>query len=46
MPWEDGYVIPPTAPGIGVELDEEVARAHPYEGDDLHLGMAPDALTP
>ncbi len=46
MPWEDGYVIPPTAPGIGVELDEDVARAHPYQSEDLHLGMAPDALTP
>ena len=27
--WEDGHVIPPTAPGLGVELDEEVALAHP-----------------
>lgn len=37
--WEDGYVIPPTAPGLGVELDEEVARTHPYTGDALHLDM-------
>ncbi|MGD0187641.1 MAG: mandelate racemase/muconate lactonizing enzyme family protein [Roseiarcus sp.] len=35
--WEDGYVIPPSEPGLGVELDEEVARAHPYTGDALHL---------
>ena len=35
--WEDGYVIPPSAPGIGVELDEEVAARHPYEGQALHL---------
>lgn len=35
--WEDGYVIPPTEPGLGVELDESVAERHPYEGDDLHL---------
>ncbi|HET9123789.1 MAG TPA: mandelate racemase/muconate lactonizing enzyme family protein [Solirubrobacteraceae bacterium] len=47
--WEDGYVIPPTAPGLGVELDEEVARAHPYEGDALHLepdyiGLVPAGL--
>ncbi len=35
--WEDGYVIPPTDPGLGVELDEEVAARHPYEGDELHL---------
>ncbi len=27
--WEDGYVIPPTEPGLGVELDEAVALAHP-----------------
>ena len=35
--WEDGHVIPPTAPGLGVELNEDVARAHPYVGDELHL---------
>jgi len=39
MQWQDGYVIPPTAPGLGVELDEEVAAKHPYEGDRLHLEM-------
>jgi len=35
--WENGYVIPPSEPGLGVELDEEVALAHPYAGDALHL---------
>jgi galactonate dehydratase len=35
--WEDGYVIPPSEPGLGIELDEAVARAHPYTGTDLHL---------
>ena len=34
--WQDGYVIPPTTPGLGVELDEAVAARHPYEGDELH----------
>jgi len=38
--FEAGYVIPPTTPGIGVEVDEAVARAHPYEGQALHLEMA------
>ncbi|MGD0503817.1 MAG: mandelate racemase/muconate lactonizing enzyme family protein [Steroidobacteraceae bacterium] len=38
--WEDGYVIPPTAPGLGVELDEAVALAHPFTGSALHLEMA------
>ena len=37
--WADGYVIPPTGPGLGVELDEAVALAHPYEGTELHLEM-------
>lgn len=37
--WEDGYVIPPTAPGLGVELNEDVARANPYNGTELHLEM-------
>ncbi len=38
--WEDGYVIPSREPGLGVELDEAVARAHPYPTDgELHLTM-------
>jgi galactonate dehydratase len=38
--WEDGYVIPPTEPGLGVELNEAVLARHPYRGDMLHLDMA------
>ncbi len=39
--WQDGYVIPPSEPGLGVELNEAVALAHPYaEGGRLHLEMA------
>ena len=30
-------VVPSTEPGLGVVLDEAVALAHPYEGDELHL---------
>jgi galactonate dehydratase len=37
--WEAGYVIPPTAPGLGVELNESVALAHPYTEGALHLEM-------
>src|SRR5579859_6578551 len=44
--WEAGYVIPPSEPGLGVELDEEVARAHPYEGTELHLLMTPGPINP
>jgi galactonate dehydratase len=43
--WEEGYVIPPSAPGLGVELDEEVARTHPYPEDGrLHLEMADEPI--
>ncbi|MEZ5450059.1 MAG: enolase C-terminal domain-like protein [Thiolinea sp.] len=37
--WQDGYVIPPTAPGLGVELNEAVLAAHPYQDTALHLDM-------
>src|SRR5580693_2125157 len=30
--WEDGYVIPPAGPGLGVELNEAVIAQHPYTG--------------
>ena len=26
--WEDGYIIPPEGPGLGIEFDEDLARAH------------------
>ena len=39
--WEAGYVLPPEEPGLGVEIDEAVARAHPWEGGRLHLEMEP-----
>jgi galactonate dehydratase len=42
--WEDGYVIAPTAPGLGVELDEAVARSLPYTGDRLHLEMTNEPI--
>jgi len=36
---EDGYITPPTAPGLGIDVDEALARAHPYSGEGLHLQM-------
>ncbi|MEO1109171.1 MAG: mandelate racemase/muconate lactonizing enzyme family protein [Pseudomonadota bacterium] len=39
---EDGFVTPPTTPGLGIEVDEDLARAHPYTGDGLHLQMQED----
>jgi galactonate dehydratase len=42
--WEAGYVIPPTEPGLGVELDEDVAARHPYVGGELHLVPADEPV--
>jgi 2-dehydro-3-deoxyphosphogalactonate aldolase len=44
--WEDGYLIPPDAPGLGVELDEAVAEQHPYDGRALHLEMLDRPVAP
>jgi L-alanine-DL-glutamate epimerase-like enolase superfamily enzyme len=44
--WEDGYILPPDRPGLGVEIDEAVARAHPWTGDRLHLEMSRDPPDP
>jgi 2-dehydro-3-deoxyphosphogalactonate aldolase len=41
LQWEDGYIIPSTEPGLGVELNMDVVRRHcPYTGERLHLQMA------
>ena len=29
--WEDGYLLPPTAPGLGIEFDRVAARAHTFQ---------------
>jgi len=46
MQWEDGYLVVPTTPGLGVELNVEVAEANPYTGDALHLEMRGTHLPP
>ncbi len=42
--WRDGYIIPPSKPGLGIELNEDVARAHPFTGNALHLEMVDDPV--
>ena len=37
--WQDGYVIPPKDPGLGVELNEEYIAKFPYTDTALHLEM-------
>jgi galactonate dehydratase len=44
--WSEGYVLPPTDPGLGVELNEEVALRHPYTEGRLHLEMADRPIIP
>lgn len=39
-----GYADQPTRPGIGVELVEEVAAAHPGHSPPPHLRFAPDGV--
>lgn len=36
---EHGFVTAPEAPGLGITLNDDVARAHAYTGDRLHLEM-------
>ena len=36
---ENGFLRPPDGPGLGIDVDEDLARAHPYDGDALHLEM-------
>ncbi len=36
---EDGFIPAPTAPGLGIEVDEALARANPLNVDHLHLEM-------
>lgn len=36
---EDGYIPVPTAPGLGIDFDEALARAHSYDDSALHLQM-------
>lgn len=41
---EGGYIPVPTGAGLGIDVDEALARAHPYEGDGLHLQMQNDPV--
>jgi 2-dehydro-3-deoxyphosphogalactonate aldolase len=43
--WEDGYVIPPTEPGLGIELNEAVIAKFPYTGSHLHLEMTDEPVS-
>jgi galactonate dehydratase len=29
--WADGYLLPPTRPGLGITFDRDAARSHPFQ---------------
>ncbi len=43
--WQDGHVLPLSEPGLGVDLNEQICEAHPWEGNALHLEMKPESLS-
>ena len=36
---DDGYIKAPQAPGLGIEVNEDLARQNPFDADGLHLMM-------
>ena len=44
--WDEGYLVVPKEPGLGVELDVAVAEAHPYTDTALHLEMQATPVLP
>ncbi len=44
--WQDGYLLPPSRPGLGVEFDRDAARAHPFQmTEPTHLHRQDGSLT-
>ena len=39
---ENGFIPAPTQAGLGIDVDEDLARANPYMEDGLHLQMQDD----
>lgn len=33
--WKDGYLLPPTRPGLGIEFDRDAAMKHPFQMAEL-----------
>lgn len=44
--WEDGYLLPPTAPGLGIEFDRDAIQKYPFEMQELpHLHRADGSVS-
>ncbi len=37
LEWNDGFLLPPTRPGLGVEFDRAAAKARPFQMQDAPL---------
>ena len=42
--WDQGYVIPSKEPGLGVEINENIARKYPYKDEKLHLQVSNEII--
>ena len=44
--WERGHLLPPTAPGLGIEFDREAAKRYPFRQNELpQLRLADGSFT-
>jgi mannonate dehydratase len=44
--WQDGYLLPPTRPGLGIEFDRDAARRQPFQMTELpHLRRLDGSFT-
>ncbi|CAN5714942.1 galactonate dehydratase [soil metagenome] len=44
--WKDGYLLPPTRPGLGIEFAREAAKKHPFQIAELpHLRRLDGSVT-
>ncbi len=44
--WEDGYILPPSGPGLGITFDRKAAQAHPFRMTELpHLRREDGSFT-
>ena len=37
--WENGFILSPKTPGLGIDFNEQLASDNKYNGDKLHLEM-------
>jgi len=44
--WEDGYLLPPAAPGLGIEFDRSAIKKYPFDMTELpHLRRTDGSVT-